>query len=197
MRTFNTRLCSRERANFVISKTKSTREGCFLFWPTRKDSNLRPSESESDALSSCATGRNIKFLGTLPDKNLQSLPLGVRCLQTAPLLYGSCSLLLAWQDTAVGGMRSLTRYPADPVHSYVAYLRLGTLGSFCSYSVDFASDKRQSAVSPSSPRVEILSFLGTLPDKNLQSLLLGVRRLQTAPLLCGSCSLLLAWQDTS
>ena len=26
-------------------------------WPTRKDSNLRPSESESDALSSCATGR--------------------------------------------------------------------------------------------------------------------------------------------
>ncbi len=25
-------------------------------WPTRKDSNLRPSESESDALSSCATG---------------------------------------------------------------------------------------------------------------------------------------------
>ena len=29
----------------------------FPFWPTRKDSNLRPSESESDALSSCATGR--------------------------------------------------------------------------------------------------------------------------------------------
>ena len=30
----------------------------FLFcWPARKDLNLRPSESESDALSSCATGR--------------------------------------------------------------------------------------------------------------------------------------------
>ena len=28
-----------------------------FYWPTRKDSNLRPSESESDALSSCATGR--------------------------------------------------------------------------------------------------------------------------------------------
>ena len=38
-------------------KTKSTRVGAFCFWPTRKDSNLRPSESESDALSSCATGR--------------------------------------------------------------------------------------------------------------------------------------------
>ena len=30
--------------------------GC---WPARKDSNLRPSESESDALSSCATGRYL------------------------------------------------------------------------------------------------------------------------------------------
>ena len=27
------------------------------FWPARQDLNLRPSESESDALSSCATGR--------------------------------------------------------------------------------------------------------------------------------------------
>ena len=27
------------------------------FWPTRADSNRWPSESESDALSSCATGR--------------------------------------------------------------------------------------------------------------------------------------------
>ena len=31
------------------------------FWPARKDSNLRPSESESDALSSCATGRYSIF----------------------------------------------------------------------------------------------------------------------------------------
>ena len=30
--------------------------GVLFYWPTRKDSNLRPSESESDALSSCATG---------------------------------------------------------------------------------------------------------------------------------------------
>ena len=33
-----------------------------FFWPTRKDSNLRPSESESDALSSCATGRDELIL---------------------------------------------------------------------------------------------------------------------------------------
>ena len=26
------------------------------FWPARRDSNTRPSESESDALSDCATG---------------------------------------------------------------------------------------------------------------------------------------------
>ena len=31
----------------------------WIFWPTRQDSNLRPQESESCALSSCATGRNI------------------------------------------------------------------------------------------------------------------------------------------
>ena len=29
----------------------------FCFWPARTDSNRWPSESESDALSSCATGR--------------------------------------------------------------------------------------------------------------------------------------------
>ena len=46
-------------------------------WPARKDLNLRPSESESDALSSCATGRNIK-LSCDSSENLQSLPLGVK-----------------------------------------------------------------------------------------------------------------------
>ena len=46
------------RANFVEKSTHlSTRQMCAFFWPARKDSNLRPSESESDALSSCATGR--------------------------------------------------------------------------------------------------------------------------------------------
>ena len=35
----------------------STSRNLSNFWPARKDSNLRPSESESDALSSCATGR--------------------------------------------------------------------------------------------------------------------------------------------
>ena len=41
----------------MISQNKKPAQGGLLFWPTRKDSNLRPSESESDALSSCATGR--------------------------------------------------------------------------------------------------------------------------------------------
>ena len=50
---------ARARSNFVIEQRKkwSARLHFFL-WPTRKDSNLRPSESESDALSSCATGRD-------------------------------------------------------------------------------------------------------------------------------------------
>ena len=49
-------LCDKQRK-------KPPHEGWFFLWPTRKDSNLRPSESESDALSSCATGRyGIKFL---------------------------------------------------------------------------------------------------------------------------------------
>ena len=40
-----------------INQNKGYRDAIPFFWPTRKDSNLRPSESESDALSSCATGR--------------------------------------------------------------------------------------------------------------------------------------------
>ena len=40
-----------------IGQTKRSRCRDLFVWPTRKDSNLRPSESESDALSSCATGR--------------------------------------------------------------------------------------------------------------------------------------------
>ncbi len=41
-------------------RSKTEAQVCLcLAWPTRKDSNLRPSESESDALSSCATGRCI------------------------------------------------------------------------------------------------------------------------------------------
>ena len=42
-----------------VEKRKLTQKRKLWDWPTRKDSNLRPSESESDALSSCATGRNI------------------------------------------------------------------------------------------------------------------------------------------
>ena len=58
MRTFSARLRSHARSNFVISKNKKTpTRSVFCSWPTRKDLNLRPSESESDALSSCATGR--------------------------------------------------------------------------------------------------------------------------------------------
>ena len=40
-----------------IGQQKRHPRGVSFYWPTRKDSNLRPSESESDALSSCATGR--------------------------------------------------------------------------------------------------------------------------------------------
>ena len=40
-----------------VEKRKLTQKRKLWDWPTRKDSNLRPSESESDALSSCATGR--------------------------------------------------------------------------------------------------------------------------------------------
>ena len=43
-----------------LNKKKMTDKDFVLvghLWPARKDSNLRPSESESDALSSCATGR--------------------------------------------------------------------------------------------------------------------------------------------
>ena len=47
---------------FLISvswpkKSKEVNALLGFFWPTRQDLNLRPSESESDALSSCATGR--------------------------------------------------------------------------------------------------------------------------------------------
>ena len=45
------------KVKFCDKQKRKHPYGCFLFWPTRKDSNLRPSESESDALSSCATGR--------------------------------------------------------------------------------------------------------------------------------------------
>ena len=44
------------------------------FWPTRKDSNLRPSESESDALSSCATGRYFVYLGIIPQSREKCNP---------------------------------------------------------------------------------------------------------------------------
>ena len=39
------------------TQRKTTSLCLSFFWPARKDSNLRPSESESDALSSWATGR--------------------------------------------------------------------------------------------------------------------------------------------
>ena len=41
----------------ILSKKKKSLIATSFFWPARKDLNLRPSESESDALSSCATGR--------------------------------------------------------------------------------------------------------------------------------------------
>ncbi len=42
------------------SPTEKPRQAGLFCWPTRKDSNLRPSESESDALSSCATGSDAR-----------------------------------------------------------------------------------------------------------------------------------------
>ena len=46
---------------FVMKKAPQHQKGsgAYRIWPTRQDSNLRPQESESCALSSCATGRYI------------------------------------------------------------------------------------------------------------------------------------------
>ena len=44
--------------NFI---EKTTCRNKSFFWPARRDSNPRSSESESAALSSCATSGNIKF----------------------------------------------------------------------------------------------------------------------------------------
>ena len=38
------------------NKKRIPEKRVFFFWRTRQDLNLQPSESESDALSSCATG---------------------------------------------------------------------------------------------------------------------------------------------
>ena len=41
-------------------KESTNHKGCYsLFWPARRDSNPRSSESESAALSSCAMGRSL------------------------------------------------------------------------------------------------------------------------------------------
>ena len=110
MRTFSTWRCLRARLSFVIIQKKKTPQGCFSFWPTRKDSNLRPSESESDALSSCATGRYLFKIQVAYATPSEFAARGSICVNYA--LCADCTPhLLAWQYTA-GGMRSLTRYPA-------------------------------------------------------------------------------------
>ena len=49
-------------SNPTATKIKHQPQGLvFCFWPAQRDSNPRSSESESAALSNCATGRNIKF----------------------------------------------------------------------------------------------------------------------------------------
>ena len=48
-----------------VDKKQTPRKWGVCFWPTRQDSNLRPSESESDALSSCATGRYALYCSTV------------------------------------------------------------------------------------------------------------------------------------
>lgn len=50
-------------------KDRAPHARCPVFWPTRQDSNLRPSESESDALSSCATGRYALYCSTVFPKS--------------------------------------------------------------------------------------------------------------------------------
>ena len=117
----------RARLNFVISKKqKNTMKVFSCFWPTRKDSNLRPSESESDALSSCATGRNKLFLLytriALVGNDLQSLPLGIEFYKVVPLKTRRGAKLPSRQYSC--GMRSLWRYPAVPDHSRGTSYRL-------------------------------------------------------------------------
>ena len=51
------------------AKDRAPHTRCPVFWPTRQDSNLRPSESESDALSSCATGRYALYCSTVFSKS--------------------------------------------------------------------------------------------------------------------------------
>ena len=55
---FAVALQQQEVLNPLIKRKKTDKDFVLvgLLWPARKDSNLRPSESESDALSSCATG---------------------------------------------------------------------------------------------------------------------------------------------
>ena len=59
-------------------------------WPTRKDLNLRPSESESDALSSCATGR-YEFAAQCrferPTRKTRALH-AIRCAKSATCAKG-------------------------------------------------------------------------------------------------------------
>ena len=81
----------------------------FRFWPTRKDLNLRPSESESDALSSCATGRNIKLNAKVKIAlkiNPSEFAARGLILQNCTAMYYDKKQLLAWQYTAAGGMRA-------------------------------------------------------------------------------------------
>ena len=83
----------RARLNFVISKKRESTARVFSrFWPTRKDSNLRPSESESDALSSCATGRDPPYYNTAPPGFQVLFPKIIRqdarsrtCIKSLPL----------------------------------------------------------------------------------------------------------------
>ncbi len=44
------------------SKEKKQSKDCFFLWPARRDLNPRSSESESAALSNCATGGYILYL---------------------------------------------------------------------------------------------------------------------------------------
>ena len=75
----------------LIVKKNTTHEGWCSFWPTRADSNRWPSESESDALSSCATGR-YEYYSIIPQHPKKCKPFSGK-------VYGFCLCSIHRKET--------------------------------------------------------------------------------------------------